>query len=187
VLERLNEAGLQVDIDKCEFEVKSMKYLSFIIKAGKALHMDPAKVKVIVKWAAPTTVKGILSFLGFTNFYWRFIRGFSETTAPLTALMKKDAKFEWTQEVNNAFERLKKAFISAPMLLQFDPERETVIATDSSSYYTGRVFYQYDDEGVLHPVAFFSKRNTPAECNYEIHDKELLTIIKCLHEWDAML
>ena len=73
------------------------------------------------------------------------------------------------------------------MLLQFNPEREIVVATDSSSYYTSGVFYQYDDEGVLQPVAFFSKRNAPAEYNYEIHDKELLAIVKCLREWDAML
>ena len=94
MLERLNEAGLQVDIDKCEFEVKLMKYLSFIIKAGKALYIDPAKVKVIVEWAAPIIVKGVLSFLSFTNFYQRFIRGFSKTTTPLTALIKKDVKFK---------------------------------------------------------------------------------------------
>ena len=69
VLEQLNKAGLQVNINKCKFKVKSMKYLSFIIKAGKALHMDPAKVKAIVEWVAPITAKGILSFLSFANFY----------------------------------------------------------------------------------------------------------------------
>jgi len=187
VLGRLSEARLQVDVDKCEFEVKLTKYLGFIIKAGKALRMDPAKVKAIMEWAAPTTVKGTLGFLGFANFYQRFIKGFSEIVAPLTALTKRDVKFEWTEEANNAFKRLKKAFVSAPMLLQFNPERETVVVTDSSGYCTGGVFYQYDDEGVLRPVAFFSKRNAPAEYNYEIHDKELLAIVKCLREWDAML
>ena len=118
-----------------------MKYLSFIIEASKALHMDLAKVKVIIEWAAPITVKGVLSFLSFANFYQCFIRGFSETTAPLTALMKKDVKFKWTQEVNNPFKRLKKAFISAPILLQFNLEREIVIIMDSSGYYTSGVFY----------------------------------------------
>ena len=141
VLERLNEAGLQVNINKCKFKVKSMKYLGFIIKAGKALCMDPAKVKAIIEWVAPTTAKGVLGFLSFANFYQHFIRGFSETTTPLTGLMKKDMKFKWTQEANNAFKRLKKAFISAPMLLQFNLERETVIIMDSSGYYTSGIFY----------------------------------------------
>ncbi len=164
-----------------------MKYLGFIIKASKALRIDLAKVKVIMEQAAPTTVKGTLGFLSFTNFYQRFIKGFSKITAPLTTLMKRDVKFKQIEEVNNAFKRLKKAFISAPMLLQFNLERETVVTTDSSGYCTGGVFYQYNDEGVLQPVAFFLKRNAPTECNYEIYDKELLTIIKCLHEQDAIL
>ncbi len=71
-----------------------MKYLGFIIEAGKALRMDLAKVKVIMEWAAPTTVKGTLGFLSFANFYRRFIKGFSEIIAPLTALMKRDVKFK---------------------------------------------------------------------------------------------
>jgi len=103
--------------------------------------MDLAKVKAIMEWAAPTTIKGTLGFLGFANFYRRFIKGFSEIVAPLTALTKRDVKFEWTEEANNAFKRLKKAFISAPMLLQFDPERETVVTIDLSGYCTGGVFY----------------------------------------------
>ncbi len=94
MLGRLSEARLQVDVDKCEFEVKLTKYLGFIIEAGKALRMDPAKVKAIMEWAAPITVKGTLGFLGFANFYRRFIKGFSEITAPLTALMKRDVKFK---------------------------------------------------------------------------------------------
>ena len=97
--------------------MKLMKYLGFIIEAGKALRMDLAKVKVIMEWVAPTTVTGTLGFLGFANFYRRFIKGFSEIAAPLTALMKRDVKFKWIEEANNAFKRLKKAFISAPMLL----------------------------------------------------------------------
>lgn len=69
VLQRLKDAGLQLDIDKCEFEVQSTKYLGFIIEAGKGIHMDPEKVAAIKEWAAPTTVRGVRSFLGFANFY----------------------------------------------------------------------------------------------------------------------
>lgn len=71
--------------------------------------------------------------------------------------------------------------------MQFDPERETILATDSSGYYIAGVLQQYDNNGFLRPVAFFSKKNLPAECNYPIYDKELLAVVKCLRQWDAEL
>ena len=187
VLQRLKDAGLQLDIDKCEFEVESTKYLGFIIEAGKGIRMDPAKVKAIVEWEAPRSVKGVRAFIGFANFYRRFIKQFSEIARPLTELTKKDAVFKWSEEANAAFERLKKMFTSAPILMQFDPDRETVVETDSSGYVVGGLLSQYDDDGVLRPCAYFSKRNTPAECNYEIYDKELLAIVRCLEEWSPEL
>jgi hypothetical protein len=73
------------------------------------------------------------------------------------------------------------------MLAQFDPNRKTVLETDSSRYCTGGILSQYNDNDILRPVAFFFKKNTPVECNYEIHDKEILAIIKCLQEWEAEL
>jgi hypothetical protein len=88
VLTRLRDAGLQLDIDKCEFAVKSTKYLGFVITAGEGISMDPEKVKAIREWARPTTVKGVRGFIGFANFYRTFIRDFSRITAPLHALVK---------------------------------------------------------------------------------------------------
>jgi len=187
VLERLRQAGLQLDIDKCEFEVQKTKYLGFILEAGKGIHMDPEKVKAIMDWERPHSVKGVRSFLGFANFYRRFIRGFSEIVAPLTALTKKATAFQWTQKAEAAFTKLKRMFTTAPILAQFDPERETVVEADASGYATGGVLSQYDDEGLLRPCAYFSRKNSPAECNYEIHDKELLAIICCLKAWESEL
>ncbi|KAF4311030.1 hypothetical protein GTA08_BOTSDO13446 [Botryosphaeria dothidea] len=174
VLEKLDAAGLQLDLKKCEFEVQSTKYLGYIIEAGKGIYMDPEKIKAIQEWKAPTTAKGVLGFLGFANFYRRFIKGFSNLVAPLVLLTRKNVPFQWNQETELAFRKLKKAFITAPVLMQFDPERETILATDSSGYCTGGVLQQFDDDGFLRPVAFFSKKNLPAECNYPIYDKELL-------------
>ncbi|XP_044718768.1 reverse transcriptase (RNA-dependent DNA polymerase) domain-containing protein [Hirsutella rhossiliensis] len=140
VLARLRDAGLQIDIDKCDFEAKSVKYLGFIVEAGKGIRVDPEKV-------------------------------FSNIAAPLTALTKKDAVFAWSKECDKAFEELKALLTSAPVLAQWDPDRETIVETDSSGYVTGG--------GAL--------KNAPAECNYPIHDKELLAIIRCLEHWDAEL
>jgi hypothetical protein len=93
VLEKLGQAGLQLDIDKCEFEVKSTKYLGFILDAEKGIRMDPGKVKAILEWQTPTSVKGVRSFLGFANFYRRFIRNFSDLVRPFTDLTLIGAKF----------------------------------------------------------------------------------------------
>ncbi|RYN85182.1 hypothetical protein AA0119_g13325 [Alternaria tenuissima] len=86
VLSKLQDAGLHVDIKKCEFEVTITKYLGFIIEAGKGIRMDPDKVKAIKEWEAPKTVKGVRSFLGFANFYRKFIKDFARVAASLTCL-----------------------------------------------------------------------------------------------------
>jgi transposase InsO family protein len=187
VFQRLQNAGLQLDIDKCEFETKSTKYLGFIVEAEKGVRMDPEKVKAITEWAAPTSVKAVRSFLGFANFYRQFIRNYSSIAAPLTELTRKDTGFRWTEAADKAFTNLKKLFTTAPILLQFDSDRETVVETDSSGWAVGGVLSQYDDNGLLRPCAYFSKKNAPAECNYEIHDKELLAIIRCLQQWESEL
>ena len=106
VLTKLREAGLQIDIDKCEFSVQSTKYLGFIIEAGKGIRMDPAKIKAILEWAEPTSVKAVQSFLGFANFYRRFIKDFSKVAAPLVSLTTREAKeskFILTVEARQAF------------------------------------------------------------------------------------
>src|SRR6266480_2122984 len=187
ILQRLQEAGLQLDVDKCEFECKSVKYLGFIIEVGKGFRMDPEKVTAIQRWEAPKTVKGVRSFLGFANYYRLFIPEFADITRPLTDLTKKGQLFNWNDKAQQAFEELKQRFISDPILAAFDPDRETVLETDASNWATGGVLSQYDDNGDLKPCAYFSRKNLPAECNYDIHDKELLAVIRCLEEWDAEL
>ena len=95
-------------------------------------------------------------------------------------LTRKDQLFEWTEACQTAFEELKQQVTAAPVLKHFDSTKEAILETDSSDYVNGGVLSQYDDEGILHPVTFYSKNMIPAECNYEIYDKELLAIIRCL-------
>ncbi|XP_044718750.1 reverse transcriptase (RNA-dependent DNA polymerase) domain-containing protein [Hirsutella rhossiliensis] len=162
VLARLRDAGLQIDIDKCDFEAKSVKYLGFIVEAGKGIRVDPEKVQAIQQWQRPRSVKGVRSFLGFANYYRQFIPRFSNIAAPLTALTKKDAVFAWSKECDKAFEELKALLTSAPVLAQWDPDRETIVETDSSGYVTGGALSQKGDDGIMRPVAFFSKKNAKA-------------------------
>lgn len=187
VLARLSSAGLQLDIDKSEFSVTSTKYLGFVLEAGQGVRMDPRKVQAILEWEAPRSVKGVQSFLGFANFYRRFIENYSKITMPIFNTTRKDSAFQWTQDADQAFERLKRMFIEAPILVPFEYDRTTMIETDSSGWCIGGTLFQLDDKGLWRPCAYFSKKNQPAECNYEIYDKEMLAIVRCLEEWDAEL
>lgn len=187
VLHRLQDAGLNLDLKKCAFAVKEVKYLGYIIEAGAQVRPDPAKLAAIKEWEAPSRVKGVRSFLGFANFYREFIPNFSDKAAPLTRLTRKNTPFRWGKEEQDAFEALKTAFISEPVLAQWDPDRETVLEADCSGTALGGCLSQRGKDGVLYPVAYHSAKLTPAERNYTIHDKELLAIISCLKAWSAEL
>ena len=149
----------------------------------EGLKINPEKVAVVVDWPAPTNLRQAQSFIGFCNFYRRFIRDFSKIARPLTRLARKDIPFQWNSDCEGSFVELKRQITSAPVLRHFDRSRESFLETDSSDYVSGGVLSQKDDEGRLHPVAFYSKNLLPAECNYEIYDKELLAIIKCFEHW----
>jgi hypothetical protein len=101
----------------------------------------------------------------------------------LTRLTKKDEHFVWEAEQQLAFETMVTEFTTAPALRNFDHEREVIIETDASDYVSAGVLSQRDVAGVIHPVAYYSKKHSPAEYNYNIYDKELMAIIKALEEW----
>ncbi|KAL2888545.1 Pol-like protein [Ceratocystis lukuohia] len=140
VLAELEKAGLQLDVDKCEFEVRKTKYLGFIVEADKGISMDPAKIEAIMSWEAPKTAKGVRSFLGFANFYRVFIKNFAELTAPLVALTGKSKPFIWGQSQEDSFQELKKCFVSGGLLAGWDPDLgadATVVESDASGFGVG--------------------------------------------------
>ena len=149
--------------------------------------MDPEKIRTVRDWKTPERLFDVRSFLGFANFYCHFIRGYSDTVGLLTELTRKGVKWKWDPELQAAFTQLKEAFTSAPILRHFDFDQNVIVQTDASEYVSAATQAQYDDDGVLHPVAYFSKKHSPAECNYEIYDKELMAIIRCFEEWRAEL
>ncbi len=182
VLAQLESVGLFAKISKCEFFVKETKFLGLII-GSDGIRMDPNKIQTIVTWKTPTCLTDVQAFIGFANFYRRFIRDFSTIISPLVQLTKKGTQFRWDKERQAAFDKLKAAFTSAPILTPFDWTREVVLETDASDYVSAGVLSQYGDDGIMRPVAFFSKKHSNTECNYEIYDKELLAIIRCFEEW----
>jgi hypothetical protein len=183
VLQRLLDAGLQADISKSEFNVTRTKYLGLIVST-EGIEVDPEKVKVVEDWKTPTSVTEAQSFIGFCSYYRRFIRGFSKVARPIIELTKDEYKrnFKWNDHAQEAFERLKVLVTTAPILIHFDHTKTAYLEADSSDFVQGGCLSQMKD-GVLHPVAFFSRKLTPAECNYEIYDKELLAIISALEQW----
>ena len=132
-------------------------------------------------------MKGARSFIGFANFYRNFIKDFAQVSGPLEKLTKKGTPFRWDTEQQEAFNLLKQLFTTTPILAMWQDERETVLETDASGWATGGCLSQYDSKGLLRPVAYYSKKLTPAENNYSIHDKQLLAIIRFLNEWRGEL
>ena len=182
VIQRLGNAGLQIDINKSEFCTTKTKYLGLIISTD-GMAMDPEKVQALQDWKDPSSIKELQQFLGFANFYRRFIQGYSSVVNPMTKLLRKDTTWLWGPDQASAFKALKTAFTTAPVLAYYDYSKKTVVETDASNWASGGVLSQYDKDNKLKPVAFFSSKHSAQECNYEIYDKELLAIIKALEEW----
>lgn len=145
--------------------------------------MDPVKLMGIKDWPVPHNVKGVRSFLGFGNFYRRFIDHFSEIAKPLNDLTKKGLKWEWTPECQKAFRELQKKFLEGPTLQMPDTQKPFAIESDTSKWATGAVLCQQDINGDWHPCGYISNGFSPTERNYEIYDRELLGIIRALETW----
>ena len=187
VLQTLRDNGLFANPKKCFFHVRSVDFLGYMV-SPEGLSMDPAKTEVVQAWPMPKNVKDVQSFLGFANFYRRFIANYSAIAKPLTNLTRKEVKFEMTTKCIAAFNELKGAFTTAPVLAHFHPEYPTIVETDASDYAIAAVLSQEDpNDHLLHPVAYFSRSMAPAELNYEIYDKELLAIFAGFRHWRAYL
>ncbi|KAL0180404.1 hypothetical protein M9458_025846 [Cirrhinus mrigala] len=181
VLQRLREHQLYL---KCSFHQRSVQFLGYIID-HHGVRMDEGKVKAVVSWSKPNSIKELQRFLGFANFYRRFIKGYSHITNPLTNLLKGHPKtLNWTTEATTVFEILKKAFTQAPLLTHPDPDLPFVVEVDASTTGVGAVLSQHHGTPPrLHPCAYFSRKLSPVERNYDIGNRELLAIKLALEEW----
>ncbi len=182
VLNRLREAGLQIDIDKCEFHVQKTTFLGLLVSIER-LKMNSRKVQAVVDWPTLNNLTQMQFFIGFCNFYRRFIKDFSKIVRSMVRLTQKEVIFEWNEACQTAFDHMKRRMTEAFILRHFDQTRDFILEIDSFDYVNGGVLSQYDDEGVLHSIAFYSKNMSSAECNYEIYDKELLVIIRAFEHW----
>ncbi|KAK3549656.1 hypothetical protein QTP86_005410 [Hemibagrus guttatus] len=184
VLSRLQRHHLYVKLEKCEFHRRTVTFLGYVI-SQRGVEMDMVKVRAVTDWPAPTTVRELQRFLGFANFYRRFIRNYSSVAGPLTSLLRgKPKRLAWTDQARAAFQQLKESFTSAPILRHPDPDLPFVVEVDASSSGLGAVLSQrHGEPGKLHPCAYYSRKLTAAECNYDVGNRELLAIKAALEEW----
>jgi len=185
VLKRLQEEQIPIAIEKCEFFTRKTDFVGFIIEPGQ-LSIDPKKIEAIVNWQEPENVTQLRSFLGFCNYCRRFITEWSKNTEPFTRLTKKEEPWRWGDEQRKLFKELKELFTQDPILKIYQSGLETVVETDASDFALGACLIQRHQDG-WHPVAYYSRKMTPPELNYDIYNKELLGIVAALKEWRAFL
>jgi hypothetical protein len=177
VLERLQQHKLYLCFDKCKFANTCIEYLGITISQNH-VEMDPVKIVGMAEWPTPKNKKEVQSFVGFINFYRRFIADFLLHTRLLFDLTKKDIPFIWGTLEDFAFKELKCMVTSAPVLVMPDSEQPYRVKADGSGVATGAVLSQLNHEDEKwHPVAFQSKSLSAVERNYEIHNMEMLAII----------
>ena len=186
VLQKLREHHLYAKLSKCAFNLQEVEFLGHVV-SSEGIKMDAGKVAAIRDWPRPASVRDVRSFHGLANYYRRFIADFSKISTPLTNLTKKAVGFLWGPAEESAFEKLKQAMISAPVLATPDLSKPFTVYVDASGIATGGVLLQEDEHKKLHPLAFISKKLQPAELNYTVGELEMLAIVHALQAWRCFL
>jgi RNase H-like domain found in reverse transcriptase len=187
VLDLLEAESFFLKPSKCKFEHSSIDYLGIVVSNG-AISIDPTKHDRLATWPEQlATVKQVHSTLGVFGYQRPFIRGFADIAKPLMELTRKDVPFVWTPHCTAAIQRLKQIVLSDPVLQQPHPDRPYTLEVDASQYATGVILQQPDEAGHLCPVGYDSQTFNDAECGYDIHDQELLVVIRGLLTWCHLL
>ena len=185
ILQLLKDNGLHAKMSKCEFFRMEIDFLGHRI-SGAGIHTSPAELTAVSNWPVCQCVKDVQAFLGLANYYRRFVPNFSSIAKPLTDLLRSDVPFRWDMPQQEAFEQLKSARISAPILALPDQFKGFVITTDASSFAIGAVLSQETPDG-LRPIAYESKKLMGAELNWPVHDRELFSIVHAVKAWGHYL
>ena len=179
ILKRLEENNLYVKPKKCVWKARRVGFLGVII-GPNGIEMEKEKVGRILSWSEPKNVKDVRKFLGLANYYRRFIKDFVQVTRPMNMLMRKDVKQKWRSEQQKAFDELKQIFTTRPVLAAPDLDKEFRMEADTLNYATRGVLSMKCSDELWRPVAFISKSLSDTKQNYEIYNKEILVVVRCL-------
>ena len=179
VLKQLEENNLYVKPEKCVWKVRKIGFLGVII-GPNGIEMEKEKVDGVLSWPEPKNAKDIRKFLGLANYYRRFIKDFAQVARPMNILTRKDVKWQWGEEQQKAFDELKRIFTTKPVLVAPDLDKEFRVEADASNYAIEGVLSMKCSDKLWRPVTFISKSLSNTERNYEIHDKEMLVVVRCL-------
>lgn len=186
VLTCISNAGLQLNSKKCRFASKTIKVLGHVVSKD-GIRPDPDKIAAVVDFPRPLTQKDLRSFLGLASYFRRFIRNFATIASPLNQLLQSGASYDWSNQCQHAFEALKSALTSGPVLCHFDETKPTILHTDASGHGIGGVLLQSDAQLRERVVAYASRSLTPAEKNYTITEQECLAIVWAVQKFRPYL
>ncbi|CAB3999375.1 Retrovirus-related Pol poly from transposon [Paramuricea clavata] len=175
VLQRLVNANVTLNAEKCVFNVSSVKFLGQIVGAD-GIKPDPEKIQAILEMPHPTNLHEVRSFLGMVNQFSKFTTNLADLTKPIRELLVKNTAWTWGPPQQDAFDKIKKALTSAPILTLYDPNKATKIAADASSYGLGAVVLQEEEPDTWKPVSFISRSMTTTEARYAQIEKEALAV-----------
>ncbi|XP_073057376.1 uncharacterized protein [Primulina eburnea] len=176
VLTLLQQHKFVLNQKKCQFGLEQVEYLGHIITA-QGVAMDRNKIESVVHWPQPQNTKGVRAFLGLTGYYRKFIKDYGKIARPLTEQLKKN-QFGWEEKAQGAFERLKQAMVTAPVLRMPDFSKEFVIECDASGMGIGAVLNQ---EG--QPIAFYSKALADRALSKSTYERELMALVLAVQHW----
>ena len=186
VLSRFAQAGLKLKLSKCSFLKRQISFLGHRVDR-EGIHTLDDKISAVCKFPTPTNVDQIRSFIGLAGFYRQFIKGFSQIAQPLSALLKKNVPFTWSDDQEKAFLTLKHALCNAPVLAFPDFERDFTLCTDASATGLGAVLMQPDKHGKMRAIAYASRLLNKAELNYAVTHKEALAVVWALRHFRDLI
>ena len=182
--ERLTQANLTVNLTKSEFAQGTVMYLGYVVGQGQVKPID-GKIKAVCNFPCPETKKQLMHFLGKVGYYRKFCANFSTITEPLTRLLQKRVKLEWSGDCDKAFQKLKAILSSAPVLSTPDFCIQFKLAVDASDVAAGAVLLQEGEGNIDHPICYFSRKFSKAQRNYSTIEKECLSLVLALQHFEV--
>ncbi len=185
VLRKLNERALYVKKSKSRFKTKEIKFLDYVIQSGQ-IKKNPEKTNAVRNWSPSKWVKKVQAFLELMNYYWKFVPNYAKIAELLTQLTHKNKRWHWDKEQEDAFHTLKKSLSRTAHLRILNSTCEKVLKINTSNFTVDACLYQIEDEQ-QRPITYQSRKLSEPEKRYEVHDKELLVIVKALQDWRPYL